>query len=57
MKNSTCMVPDVLRGVRMSHSDDLVEVWHGMDTPAIACGFCATYYLPEVFEAHREVVS
>lgn len=52
-----CMVPDVLRGVKMSHSGDLVEVWHGMDTPAVACGFHATYYAPEVFEAHREAAA
>lgn len=50
------MVPDILRGVRMIHSDDLVEVWHGLETPAVACGFHARYYLPEVFEAHREVM-
>lgn len=50
-----CMVPDVLRGVKMSHSGDTVEVWHGLDTPAVACGFHATYYAPEVFAAHMEL--
>lgn len=51
-----CMVPDVLRGVRTSHSDDVVEVWHGMDTPAVGCGFHATYYTSELFEVHRALV-
>lgn len=49
-----CMVPDVLRGVKMSHSGDLVEVWHGLDTPAVGCGFHATYYAHELFEAHMQ---
>ena len=53
MKNSACVVPDILRGVRMSHSEDVVEVWHGRETPARACGFHAKYYAYEVFEAHN----
>lgn len=53
-----CMIPDEIHGVRMSHSGDLVEVWHGMDTPAIACGFHATYGPSwELFDAHRKSVS
>lgn len=50
----SCVVPDVLRGVRMSHSDDLVAVWHGYDEPALACGFHAQHYAQEVYAAHRE---
>ena len=49
-----CVVPDVLRGVKMSHSDDRVTIFHGSTEPIIACGFHATYYLPEVYEAARE---
>lgn len=50
-----CMIPDVLRGVKMHHSDNLVEVWHGLATPAVGCGFHAAYYSAELFEAHRAV--
>jgi hypothetical protein len=52
-----CMVPSMLRGVRMSHSDDLTAVFHGNVQPAIACGFHAAHYAPEVFAAHREILA
>lgn len=52
-----CMVPDELRGVKMHHSGDIVEVWHGLETPAIGCGFHAEHYRTELFEAHREVIA
>ena len=48
-----CIVPDLLRGVRMHHSDDLTEVHHGYATPTLVCGFHATYYMPEVAEARK----
>jgi hypothetical protein len=51
---SACIVPDMLRGVRMSHSDDLVTIYHGSTEPITACGFHVAYYLPEVYEAARE---
>ena len=51
---SACIVPDMLRGVRMSHSDDLVTIYHGSTEPITACGFCATYYLQEVYRCARE---
>ena len=50
---SECVVPSILRGVRMTHSGDMVEVWHGKETPARACGFHAKYYAHEVFAAHN----
>jgi hypothetical protein len=34
-------------------SSDRVQVWHGMDTPAIACGRHATYDQTAVFNGHR----
>lgn len=51
---SQCIVPDTFNGVRRSHSDDLVEVFHGYATPTTACGFHATYYMPEVSRARAE---
>jgi len=50
---TNCIVPDVLRGVRMSHSDDTVTIYHGTTRPVVACGFHAKYYLAEVYEAAR----
>ncbi|MDP9820472.1 hypothetical protein J2S59_000281 [Nocardioides massiliensis] len=43
-------------------SDDLVTIWHGMDTPAYACGRHATGGLAgrpvfSVFRGHRNRVS
>lgn len=53
--SAKCIVPDQLRGVKMHHSDDLVTVFYGAaDGPLTACGFHATYYLPECYEAARE---
>lgn len=40
-----------------NHSGDTVEIWHGMDTPAIACGFHAQHFTELVFAGHRELVS
>jgi hypothetical protein len=34
-------------------SDDLVTIWHGLDTPAIACGKHACYSPVAVFRGHR----
>ena len=34
-------------------SDDLITVWHGLDTPAIACGRHAHYSVIAVFRGHR----
>lgn len=45
-----CMVP------HGPHSDDVVEVWHGLESPAVGCGFHATHYAAELFAAHRELV-
>lgn len=52
--SARCVIPDVLHGVRMSHSDDLVTIYHGSTEPITACGFHARYYLPEVYRAARE---
>lgn len=49
-----CIIPDLWHGVKMSHSDDLVTIYHGSTEPIIACGFHARYYLPEVYRAARE---
>jgi hypothetical protein len=65
--STRCMVPDTLRGVKMSHSDDAVTVWHGASRtntvtgevtalPALACGFCATYSSDELYRAHAEIL-
>lgn len=40
-----------------SCSEDDVEVWHGMDEPAKACGKHATYDLQAVFIGHRNRVN
>lgn len=34
-------------------SDDRVTIWHGMDTPAVACGFHASYLKVAAFRGHR----
>lgn len=34
-------------------SNDRVTIWHGMTTPAIACGRHATYRQQSVFRGHR----
>jgi hypothetical protein len=34
-------------------SDDQVKVWHGYETPAIACGRHMTYAKDVVFAGHR----
>jgi hypothetical protein len=47
------MVPDELRGVRMHHSDDLMEVWHGHAQPAVGCGFHVFNESSKLFDAHR----
>jgi hypothetical protein len=54
---SDCMIPNPLRGVKMSHSDDVVEIYHGHTEPAVACGFHARYYLDEVFRQHNAMVT
>lgn len=38
---------------RKHHSKDVVEVWHGRTTPAIACGFHAQYFTESVVRAHN----
>jgi hypothetical protein len=35
------------------HSDDSVEVFHGLVEPAIGCGYHVTFFPERVFEAHR----
>lgn len=40
-------------GDRTPCTDDTVQVWHGMATPAVACMFHATYFKNQVFEGHR----
>ena len=37
-----------------NHSSDTHEIHHGYASPAIACGYHATHFKREVFEAHRE---
>lgn len=46
-----CMVPGAV------HSNDVIEVWHGMSTPALACGYHAYNFTAEPFAAHRELVA
>jgi hypothetical protein len=36
-----------------NHSGDTVELWHGLDTPAIACGFHAQHFTELVYAGHR----
>jgi hypothetical protein len=52
--NGRCVIPDLWHGVKMSHSGDLVTIYHGSTEPVTACGFCVRYYLPEVYRAYRE---
>jgi hypothetical protein len=33
-------------------SDDMVQLWHGMDTPAVCCGFHERYSKTAVFRGH-----
>jgi hypothetical protein len=33
-----------------NHSTDLIEVWHGADTPLILCGFHNRYVAKEAYE-------
>lgn len=40
-----------------SCSGERVVIWHGMDTPAHACGFHATYGKVAVFRGHRNRVA
>ena len=49
---------DALRGgSALRHcSTDRVQVWHGAATPAIACGFHATYDLRSVFLGHNAAI-
>lgn len=35
-----------------NHSDDVIELWHGAETPAYGCGYHATYFADELFSAH-----
>jgi hypothetical protein len=43
-----------LTGRPVNHSADMVEIWHGMDTPAYACGMHSTgLSLLNVFRGHR----
>jgi hypothetical protein len=37
-------------------SEDRVTIWHGMDTPARACGRHATYHTIYVFRGHAMLV-
>ena len=60
--NEQCMLGRCLAAGEMTDyaglrhcSGDLVEVWHGMAAPAIACGAHATYEQASVFRAHRLV--
>ena len=42
-------------GVTAEHShcsDDGAQIWHGYDTPAIACGFHASFFSADVFKGH-----
>lgn len=39
------------------HSEDRVEVWHGLSTPAIACGFHAEHFPELVFEGHQKLMA
>jgi hypothetical protein len=54
MSAARCVIPDLWHGVKMSHSDDLVTIFHGSTEPVTACGFCVRYYLPEAYRAYRE---
>jgi hypothetical protein len=38
-------------------SDDKVEIWHGLDSPAIACGKHARYSYIAVFRGHRNRIA
>lgn len=51
MSESICTVDPLGTG---NHSDDLVEVYHGCATPALVCGYHATYW-PELVHtaAHK----
>lgn len=36
-----------------NHSDDIVELWHGRDTPAIGCGFHVQNFPADVIATHQ----
>ena len=55
---TTCDADRVLAALtgrpEVNHSDDVIEIWHGMDTPAYACGMHSTgLALLNVFRGHR----
>lgn len=38
------------------HSDPIVEVYHGLTEPAVACDFHATFFTREVYRAHAAII-